>query len=82
MILSTVLTDLIIVVVVSAFACFTFIFLVIDYNNTEKISLYIIEDEAVANHNKNNISNDNKKTSIVGTPYQYEKTKKNVRENP
>jgi hypothetical protein len=37
MILSTVLTDLIIVVVVSAFACFTFTFLVIDYNNTEKI---------------------------------------------
>jgi len=37
MILSTVLTDLIIVVVVSAFACFTLTFLVIDYNNTEKI---------------------------------------------
>jgi hypothetical protein len=37
MILSTVLTDLIIVVVVSAFACFTSTFFVIDYNNTEKI---------------------------------------------
>ena len=42
MILSTVLTDLIIVVVVSAFACFTLTFFVIDYNNTEKkVFIYI-----------------------------------------